>query len=183
MKIHLEHLPPIGKRKLKSLFGLFLGFWVWQVIRLFAPGLEVHPIYIYFYSIIEIRETSEKTVSMGRLRLKSTAVALVIGLLFLLMMDWLKQMLPASWMHTALELLMLLVGTLLTLTVAEYTGCQNFCGLAAAIFILMIVLHAKEDRYVYTLLRSSQTLIGVAIAWIINVKWFPYSGPEPESEK
>lgn len=183
MKTHLHHLPPIGKRKLKSIFGLFLGFWVWQLIRLFVPGLEIHPIYIYFYSVIEIRDSSEKTVSMGQLRLKATAVALSLGLLFLLLTDGIKPLLPRPWMHTGLELLLILGGSLLTLTVAEYVGCKNFCGLAATMFILMLVLHAKDDRYVYTLLRASQTVIGVAIAWIINVKWFPYAGPDPESEK
>ena len=171
--------PHIGMRKLKSILGLFVGFWLWQGIRLFFPGLEVHPIYIYFYALIEIRDSSEKTVSMGRLRLKATAVALSLGLLFLAATDGLKLLLPPQpWMYTGLELFMLLLGSLLTLIVAEYAGCKNFCGLAATMFILMLVLHANDQRYGYTLLRASQTFMGVGIAWLINVKIFPFAGPE-----
>ena len=40
--------------------GYFCGFCLWQLIRLFVPGLEVHPIFIYIYGMMEIRETSEK---------------------------------------------------------------------------------------------------------------------------
>jgi len=178
MSFKLQHLPHIGLRKLKSILGLFVGFWIWQGIRVFFPELEIHPIYIYFYSLIEIRDSSKKTVSMGRLRLKSTAIALVLGLIFLALTDGIKTLLPPeAWMHTAVELAMILLGSLLTLVVAECLGCEAFCGLAAAMFILMIVLHANDQRYGYTLLRASQTVIGVGTAWLINVKLFPYTGP------
>lgn len=183
MKKHLHHLPHIGQRKLKSVLGLFIGFWLWQGIRIFFPGLEVHPVYIYFYSLIEIRDSSEKTVSMGRLRLKATVVALSLGLVFLALTDGLKLLLPQPWMHMGLELFMLLLGSLLTLVVAECVGCKTFCGLAASMFILMLVLHANDKRYVYTLLRASQTFIGVGIAWLINVKIFPYAGPDTSGNK
>ena len=77
-------------RKVKSILAVFVGFWIWQLIRLFAPSLEVHPIYIYIYGIIEMRETSEKTVNFGKLRIKSTVVALLIGLPTLLLSDYLQ---------------------------------------------------------------------------------------------
>jgi len=54
------YLPHIGKRKLKSILALLVGFGLWQLVRLVVPGLEVHPIYIYIYGIIEMRENSEK---------------------------------------------------------------------------------------------------------------------------
>ena len=53
--------PHIGLRKIKSVLAVFVGFCLWQVLRLFLPGLEVHPIFIYIYGMIEIRETSGKT--------------------------------------------------------------------------------------------------------------------------
>ena len=146
MKHFLQHLPHIGMRKLKSILGLFVGFWIWQGIRVFFPDLEVHPIYIYFYSVIEIRDSSEKTVSMSRLRLKATAVAIVIGLVFLALTDVIRPFLTQSWMHTAVELGMILLGALVTLVVAECLGCKTFCGLAAVICILMLVSHGNDQR-------------------------------------
>lgn len=52
--------PHVGMRKVKSILAIFCGFCLWQLIRLFVPGLEVHPIFIYIYGMMEIRETSEK---------------------------------------------------------------------------------------------------------------------------
>ena len=37
-------LPHVGLRKVKSLIAIFAGFWIWQLVRLAFPDLEVHPI-------------------------------------------------------------------------------------------------------------------------------------------
>ena len=59
-------LPHVGFRKVKSVLAIFVGFWFWQLLRLFFPALEAHPIFIYIYGMIEIRDTSEKTVDFGK---------------------------------------------------------------------------------------------------------------------
>ena len=81
MKSLSKHFPHIGMRKLKSVLAVFVGFWVWQLIRQAAPALELHPIYIYIYGIIEMRDSSEKTVNFGKLRIKATLVLLKMNLL------------------------------------------------------------------------------------------------------
>ncbi len=171
-----SHLPHVGLRKLKSLLAIFIGFWIWQAIRLFFPGLEIHPLYIYIYGLIEIRDSSEKTKDLGMARIKCTFTAIVIGLLFLPLSSFLQSLMHYGWLQTGVDLALLLIGVLVTLLVAEKVGCNTFCGLAAAIFIIFMVYHNNEERYIYSILRALQTIIGVFIAWLINVKWFPYSG-------
>ena len=171
-----KHLPHIGMRKIKSVLAIFIGFLVWQLIRLFVPELEVHPIYIYIYGIIEMRDSSEKTVDMGKLRIKATFVALGLGLPFLAITDLAKMPFQAAWIVTGIELFFLLLGVLLCLILAEKVGCKAFCGLAAAIFVILMVYHTDDGRYIYSLLRVAQTIIGVFLAWLINVKLFPYPG-------
>lgn len=172
--MRLAHLPHIGLRKLKSLLAIFIGFWLWQLVRLFLPELEVHPIYIYIYGIIEMRDSSEKTADMGKKRIKATFVALGIGLPCLALMDFAKLPFADAWLLTGIELLFLLLGVLLCLIVAEKTGCGAFCGLAAAIFVILLVSHADDHRYLYSILRAIQTILGVFLAWLINVRLFPY---------
>ena len=65
---------------------------------------------------------------------------------------------------------------LLTLEVAEKVGCKAFCGLAAAIFIILIISYTTDRVFLYALLRCVQTIAGVFIAWLLNVKIFPYHG-------
>ena len=175
-------MPRIGMRKIKSVLAVFLGFWIWQCVRILFPSLEVHPIYIYIYGLIEIRESSEKTTDMGRLRVKATFIALGLGLPILYLSILLKGMLEPGWAHTAVELTLLLFGILLMLVVANMAECKSYCGLVAVIFIILMVSHANDQMLVYAVLRAVQTIVGVFIAWLINVKLLPYPAkPEPHN--
>ena len=176
-------LPHIGKRKLKSVLAVLLGYWIWQTLRFFFPGLELHPVFVYIYALIEIRDTSEKTSEFVRTRMKTTLVGLGTGLPLLALSEFWQDQLPRIWMQQGVELLILLSGILLTLIVAEKVGCKTFCGLAAAIFVIMIISHGDGDQYIYSVLRAFQTMIGCFVAWLINVKWFPYHGPKQEPQK
>ena len=169
-------LPHIGFRKVKSLLAIFVGFWIWQLVRLFFPGLEVHPIFIYIYGVIEIRATSDKTVELGKLRIRATFTAMGVALPLIALLVFLQELIAPQWGRIGVELALLLLGTLLTLIVAEKVGCGTLCGLAAAIFIILMISHADDELYIYSVLRAFQTIVGVFIAWLINVKLFPYSG-------
>lgn len=169
-------LPHVGFRKVKSVLAIFVGFWFWQLMRLFFPALEVHPIFIYIYGMIEIRDSSEKTVDLGKKRIKSTFTALGVGIPCMILLEALKGIAPEGWLHIGLELLILIGGVLLTLEVAEKVGCKAFCGLAAAIFIILIISYTTDRVFLYALLRCVQTIAGVFIAWLLNVKIFPYHG-------
>lgn len=177
---HEHHLPHIGMRKVKSILAVFVGFWLWQLLRLILPDLEAHPIFIYIYGMIEIRETSDKTKDYGKMRITATFVAILIGLPIMLLVDWLRPMLSQSWMHSGLELTALLVGALLVLIAAEAAKCRVYVGLAAAIYIILLVSHFNSSGYLYSVMRAFQTIIGVGIAWVINVKLLPYP-PKPGS--
>jgi len=171
-------LPHIGMRKIKSVLAVLLGYWIWQTIRFFLPALELHPIFIYMYALIEIRDTSEKTKEFAKTRMKTTFVGLGTGLPLLALSEYLQSILPRIWMQQGAELFLLLFGILLTLIIAEKVGCKTFCGLAAAILIIMLIGHGDGEQYLYSVMRAFQTFIGVGVAWLINVKWFPYHGPK-----
>ncbi len=175
---HDLHLPHIGMRKIKSILAIFVGFCLWQTIRLFIPGLEVHPIFIYIYGMIEIRETSDKTTDYGRMRIKATFTAILIGLPIMFLSDAVQPLLSEEWMHTLLEIFILMSGSLLVLCVAELVKCRVYCGLAAAIYMILLIAHFDDSMYLYSVMRALQTIIGVTIAWFINVKLLPYP-PKP----
>ncbi len=175
-------LPHIGLRKMKSLLAIFVGFWLWQIIRIFFPGLEVHPLYIYFYGVLEIRDSSEKTLDLSKARLKATFVGIITGLPLIALCEFLKSLAPAQWYQIGVELCLLMLGVLIALIIAEKIGCKTFCGVAAIIFALLLISHQNNERYIYSILRAIQTILGVGVAWLINVKLFPYPcKPKPET--
>lgn len=172
--------PHIGMRKAKSVLAIFVGFCLWQLLRLFIPGLDVHPIFIYIYGMIEIRESSGKTRDYGRMRILATFTAIVLGVPVMLFYDWLKPLLTVPWMRIGVQIAILLLGTLLVLVAAELVKCRVYCGLAASIFMILTISHFEKQMYLYSIMRAFQTIIGVAVAWLINVKLLPYP-PTPGS--
>jgi hypothetical protein len=178
-----KHLPHVGLRKWKSILAILAGFCLWQLIRIFVPGLELHPIYIYIYGMLEMRESSEKTVDMGKMRLKATFTALGLGLPILLLTAYIKSYVQPEWALITIDLTAILLGTLFVLCVAEWVGCKTLCGLSAAIFIILLVAHSDGEPITYSILRAAQTVIGIFIAWLINVKLFPYPSPRRKEKK
>lgn len=172
--------PHIGMRKVKSILAIFIGFWLWQLIRLLVPGLEVHPTFIYIYGLIEIRDSSEKTKDMGRRRILATLCAILVGLPLTFLYNLLIPYLGEGWLLSGTQLAILIVGALLTLIVAEAAKCDSFCGIAAIIFILLTLKHFESSMYLYSLLRVFQTVLAIGVAWLLNVKLLPYP-PTPGS--
>ena len=169
-----NHHLHIGRRKLKSIFAMFLGFCFWQLLRLLVPGLEPHPLFIYIYAMMEIRESSEKTRVSGKKRILATLIAIGVGLPFLLLTDLLRNMPQVVWKSGWYEIVILLTGTLAVLCAAEWANCRDYCGLAASIAVILMISHFESSVYLHSLMRAVQTIVGVSIAWLVNVKLFPY---------
>ncbi len=161
-------MPHIGMRKLKSIMAVAVAFVIWQIIRLFVPGLEEHPIFAYIYAIIELRDTLEKTKTFGKLRIKATIVGLVIGLLFVALSVRLCALTTASWQRVFIDFVLVLIATIISLTTAELVKCENFCGIAAIITVICMLSDSDTDRYLYATMRVFQTLLGVFSAFVIN---------------
>ncbi len=171
-----KHALHIGMRKVKSLLAILIGFFIWQAIRLFFPDLEVHPVFIYIYAFLEIRDTSEKTKTLGLQRIKATLVAMAVGLPMLILRIYIHTNMEDTALVTVLDLLLILLGSLVTLQLGERTKCGSMTGLAAVIFIILLISHADDNRYLYAVLRAFQTVIGVFVAWLVNVVLLPYPG-------
>ena len=169
-----NHHLHIGRRKLKSIFAMFLGFCFWQLLRLVLPELETHPLFIYIYAMIEIRESSKKTKENGKKRIWATLIAIGVGMPFLLLTDLLRNTEHMMWEKGWYEIVILLAGTLAVLCVAEWANCRDYCGLSASIAVILIISHFESSVYLRSLMRAVQTVVGVSIAWLVNVKLFPY---------
>lgn len=168
--IHMKKLPlpAIGMRKLKSIFAVFLSFLLWQILRIFFPNLSIHPFYSYVYAVVEMRGSLQETTTCGKRRMISTCIGITVGLLVLPL--W--SLLPAAEENYLLspDILIILSGVLVTLWVADLCKCQNYCAMAAVVFLFCVVRneHSLENTYVSALVRVTQTLIGVISAWVVN---------------
>lgn len=163
-------LPGIGMRKIKSLIAITLAFVLWQIVRIWFPRVEVHPLYGYIYSIVEMRDSVEKTRKFGTRRIKATLLGLTMGLLILPLSVRYGVYAGEGIRFMLTDLTIILLGVLITIWLAEMFRCENFCGIASVIFVICLVRdrNAHINIYVYAILRVFQTLLGVFSAWIVN---------------
>ncbi|MBQ4516756.1 MAG: FUSC family protein [Clostridia bacterium] len=158
----------VGMRKIKSVLAVLFSFLVWQFIRLFLPMLDVHPLFAYIYSVVEMRETPEKTKNFGVLRIKVTLIGLVVGLIFITISVWLTKSITSQTLKAVIEIAIIALATLTSLSAAEILDCKNFCGIAAIITVICMVVNSEKNIYFYAIMRVVQTLIGVASAMVVN---------------
>ena len=177
----IHHLH-IGMRKAKTLLTIFIGFLLWQIVRLFFPNLEVHPLFTYAYGILEIRDTSQNTKTFCVLRLKANAAAFTTALLFMPIRGFVHASLEGAVLLTFLDLALILAGTLVALFLVERLRCGSMSGLAAVYFIILLIFYNGDNPYLYAFLRAIQTLMGVAVAWFVNVVLLPYPGRKQKKE-
>ena len=176
------NLPGIGMRKVKSLLAVSLSFVIWQVVRVFLPQLEVHPLFGYVYSIIEMRDSAEKTKTFSKRRIKATLLGLAMGLSALPISARFGTYAGDDIAHLLIGLSIILIGILITLWLAELFGCENLCGIAAVIFVICLVRdrNSAVNIYLYAILRVCQTLLGIFSAWAVNAKLLPYPGKDAD---
>ena len=173
-------LPGIGMRKIKSLLAVALAFALWQLVRIPFPEFHIHPLFGYMYAVIEMRDSVAKTRQFGKLRIKATLLGLGVGLSALpLSMRWGVYAGQGAAFVLA-DLVIILLGILVTLWLAELMRCETFCGIAAIIFIICLVRDrdTNVNLYLYAILRVFQTLLGVFCAWVVNACVCPYPKQE-----
>ena len=142
----------IGMRKIKSLLAVALSFFVWQAIRFFLPMIEPHPIFAYVYSIVDMRADASQTQSFGRQRIKATLIGLVMGLIFIALSVFVGSKIENENLRIFVEFVFILLAVLSSLCVAEMLGCKNFCGVAAYISVIYMVLHSGDDIFLYAIM-------------------------------
>ena len=180
MDAHIKPLH-IGMRKFKTLLTLVIGFSIWQILRIFFPGLEVHPLFTYAYGILEIRDTSEHTKTFSIQRLKANAAAFATALLLMPLQILLHKHFTGTGL-ALLDLALILVAVLIALSIVERLRCGGMSGLSAVYCIIILIFYNGSDPYLYALLRASQTLIGVAVAYLVNVVLLPYPSRKQKKE-
>lgn len=108
------------------------------------------------------------------MRIMATFTAIFIGFPAMLLHDWIAPKIASARMKTWVEIGILILGALIVLCIAELVKCRIYCGLASAIYMILMISHFENSMYLYSIMRAFQTIIGVSIAWFINVKLLPY---------
>ena len=165
----LKHF--FGMRKTKSVLALAVCFGVWQLIRIAFPQLEPHPIYAYFYAIIEMRNSIETQKRTSFERIKASIIGFVIAFGAIALYSWLLQLPIFSDYGTLIQVAIIMIGVLISLNLAELFDCTTLCSIAAITFIICF-WRIDTNPYFYATLRFVQTLMSLVTAFVINTLIF-----------
>ena len=85
-----------------------------------------------------------------------------------------EKSIPNAFVLHLADLALILAGVLISLWFADLCKCKNLCGIAAIIFILCIIRerNTSVSIYMYAILRTVETLVGVFAAWFANTFFF-----------
>ncbi len=171
----LKHF--FGLRKIKSLIALAICFCLWQLIRIPFSSLEIHPIYAYFYAILEMRNSIEMQKRTSLSRVKANIIGYVMAFCAIALNQLIAQAPVYESVRGIIQFLIISLGVLLSLNFAELFKCTTLCAIAATTFIICF-WHTDTNPYLYATLRFIQTLLAVGIAYLVNTRFF-----RPEDEQ
>ncbi len=161
----LKHF--FGLRKIKSVLAVAICFGLWQLVRIPFPEMEPHPIYAYFYAIIEMRNQIDMQKRTSLSRLKANLVGFCLAFAAIALFQLISQA-PFYNDHAVLiEFAIILIGVLLALNLAELFKCTTLCAIAALTFI--VCFRNENNPYLYATLRFIQTLMSVGVAYAVNI--------------
>lgn len=172
----------VGMRNIKSALSVLIMFLVWQAVRLYFTELDMHPLYGYLTVLLAMRDTVDNSLNYGKMRIKTTFIGLAIGLAFIAINIRLQEIASSEYMGNIYELILIVVGTSVSLHAAYLLKSKNLCAIAGAVFLVSIVRRDSDSRYLYAVLRVFQTIIGLGVSLVINKYVFPYKKQKEQNE-
>ena len=130
---------------------------------------------------MEIRDSSEHTKTFSVQRLKANLAAFSTALLLMPLQIFIHNRFEGTAL-ALLDLALILLAALIALSIVERLRCGGMSGLSAVYCIIMLIFYNGDDPYLYALLRASQTLMGVAVAYLVNVLLLPYPSRKQKKE-
>ena len=173
-------LPKVGLRTIKTALAVMISYAIFVPFDLIYHteygGIwgQLGPSYACIACIICMQSSLGQTIYQGVSRFIGVAVGGVLGILAL--------KLGACLDHPAVKILMLglvcVAGVWVCLLIKRPTACGMACILPCVILITNV---SGSDRYAYAAARIVETVIGVAVAFVVNALLpSPQGEPEPD---
>lgn len=157
----------IGLRTIKTAVAVFLCL----LIQFVSP-MET-ALFAAIAAVVCMRETAEKSLSMGVHRFLGTLIGGAFGFLLINLIPLMQ------YYYDWLYIILVPVAMILCISVCVWTNKKDAVIICCVVF-LSIALDPglnTEDALTYVILRIIDTTIGVSIATLLNHFFFPY---EPE---
>ena len=170
----MKNLPGVGMRNIKTAVAVMICFFLFLSLReIEGPaGEHVGPFYACIAAIICMQSSVVQSVRQGISRVMGTLLGGGVGLLALLLGDWVD--------CPALTGVLLGAGVVFTIWLCNAIRRPAACSISCVVLCVMVLNHSGADRYLYTALRVGETLVGIVVAVAVN-RLLP-GKPDPEED-
>lgn len=159
-------IPKVGMRTAKTAlavficFLLFLPFWIQESPGGHDPRKDIGPFYACIAAIICMQGSVEQTVHHGISRVIGTGIGGLVGLACLLVDD------RISW--PVVTGVLMGGGVVLTLWLCTLIKRPAACSIGGVVLCVVMLNHGGPERYLYTLFRVLETIVGIVVAALVN---------------
>lgn len=140
----------IGMRNIKTALAVFLSIVISSLIKL------DYPFYAAIASLVCMQSSIEKTYETGKNRMLGTIVGAFLGFIF-------ATLFPTNAIFSA-------IGIIIIISICNKLEWNDTISMAGIVF-LAIMLNIKDNKHalIYSYKRLFETLIGIVIAFLVNV--------------
>lgn len=170
-------VPKVGLRTIKTALAVMISYAIFVPFDLIYHteygGLwgQLGPSYACIACIICMQSSLGQTIQQGVSRFIGVAVGGALGILALTLGGWLDRPL----IKTLVLGLVCVAGVWVCLLIKRPTACGMACILPCVILITNV---SGGDRYAYAAARIIETVLGVAVAFVVNAVL-----PSPQGER
>lgn len=159
-------LPKVGMRMVKTAIAVMICFFVflpfWANPSPGGSGLleNAGPFYACIAAVICMQSSVEQSVRQGVSRIIGTCIGGLVGLGVLLLDDLMEQPVVTG--------LLMGLGIVLTLWLCNLIQRPAACAIGCVVVCVVMLNHSGPDRYLYTLFRIVETIVGILVAIGVN---------------
>lgn len=143
----------IGMRNVKTAIAVFLCLIGSRII-----GYS-YPLYACTAAVLSMRDTVEDSIHYGKTRIKATIVGGIMGIVML----WVD----SELFKGSLTEVLITLGIIATIYVCNLLGWSNSSAIACVVVLIVLIDHSA-DKYVYAVIRTTETIMGIVVAVIVN---------------
>lgn len=159
-------VPKVGLRTIKTAVAVVVCYLIFLPFWTHGPGTSdsllrhVAPVNACVAAVICMQSSIEQSLYQGISRIVGTILGGLVGLLALLLDDWIK---------TPLVTGVLLGGAIvLTLWLCNLIKRPAACAIGCVVVCVIILTHGGSERYFYIIFRVLESIAGIAVALAVN---------------
>lgn len=156
--MQLPTFPKIGLRTIKTALAVFLCL-------LLFPS---EPFFACMTTIFCLQDTSSNSRRMAFIRGFGTILGGSVGLCFLYVCRFAKQLIPIAYLGTVCTYLIIAIGIIAVIYLLNLIKRQGCIPIACIVFLAVTTANADKAPVYYTLNRIIETLFGIVIGLLVN---------------